>query len=63
MNRELVSNMFSLRSCRDQYCMFFFPYFYVYFYFILSLAHRTTQTPAASSLTAKTTSLGLADQC
>ena len=30
-----------------------------YFYLIFSLAHRTTQTPAASSPAAKTTSLGL----
>ena len=47
MNRELVSNIFLLN-------------FFAYFYFI-SLAYRTTQTPAASSPTAKTTSLRLAD--
>ena len=53
MNREPVSNMFLLRS----YWMFL-----AYFYFIFfPLGHRTTQTPAASSPAAKTTSLGLAD--
>ena len=55
MNRELVSNMFLLRS----YGMLL-TYF---FYFIFSQAHQTTQTPAAtcSSPTAKTTSLELVD--
>ena len=53
MNRELVRNMFLLRS----YWMFFAYFYYIFF----SLVHRTTQTPAASSPAAKTASLGLAD--
>ena len=53
MNHELVSNMFLLRSYWT-----FFEYFYLIVFTIgLSELHITT------SPTAKTTSLGIADQC
>ena len=43
------------------YFLLAYNYSLIVYIIFFSLAHRTTQTPAASSPAAKTTSLGLAD--